>query len=76
MTCAPAPFPINVYIDSWKKFRSKTLSFVGLNSSGSEYLVTSLISPKGQVREVTQGSHDITANRDMRDALGIQTEIL
>lgn len=24
----------------------------------------------GQVREVTQGSHDITANRDMRDALG------
>lgn len=25
---------------------------------------------KGQVREVTQGSHDITANRDMRDALG------
>jgi hypothetical protein len=25
---------------------------------------------QGQVREVTQGSHDITANRDMRDALG------
>jgi len=24
----------------------------------------------GQVREITQGSHDITANRDMRDALG------
>ncbi len=26
---------------------------------------------QGQVREVTQGSHDITANRDMRDALGL-----
>jgi len=25
---------------------------------------------KREVREVTQGSHDITANRDMRDALG------
>ena len=25
---------------------------------------------QGEVREVTQGSHDITANRDMRDALG------
>jgi len=25
---------------------------------------------KGNVREVTEGSHDITANRDMRDALG------
>ena len=24
----------------------------------------------GQVREVTLGSHDITTNRDMRDALG------
>ena len=24
----------------------------------------------GQVREITQGSHDITTNRDMRDALG------
>ena len=27
-------------------------------------------SAAGQVREVTLGSHDITANRDMRDALG------
>jgi len=24
----------------------------------------------GHVREITQGSHDITSNRDMRDALG------
>ena len=26
---------------------------------------------QGEVREVTHGSHDITANRDMRDALGM-----
>ena len=27
-------------------------------------------SSQGNVRDVTEGSHDITANRDMRDALG------
>ncbi len=26
---------------------------------------------QGHVREITQGSHDIQSNRDMRDALGI-----
>ena len=25
---------------------------------------------QGHVREITQGSHDIQSNRDMRDALG------
>ena len=27
---------------------------------------------QGHVREITQGSHDIQSNRDMRDALGIE----
>ena len=26
---------------------------------------------QGHVREITQGSHDIQSNRDMRDALGM-----
>ncbi len=29
----------------------------------------------GHVREITQGSHDIQSNRDMRDALGTLFEI-
>ena len=29
---------------------------------------------QGHVREITQGSHDIQSNRDMRDALGKKTD--
>ena len=29
---------------------------------------------QGHVREITQGSHDIQSNRDMRDALGMYSK--
>ena len=49
---------------------SNTTKFVACACNVGDSLAYVYSPSKGHVREITQGSHDIQSNRDMRDALG------
>ena len=63
--------PIIVLFDSFFLFPfADKEKFVACTCNVGDSLAYVYSPSQGHVREITQGSHDIQSNRDMRDALG------